>query len=275
MSTSGEKMPSLVCVWHLFLQPDVHPGNCWAFSGSSGFLVIRLSMTILPTAFTLEHIPKALAPHGTLHSAPQDFSVYVRERLRVSWLHFLTISAEVWRRSVFCFRVWTMRVRRKGRCSARTRMTRTETICRRTLSLWVIALCGPFPRTELISSLLTARDCVASRILGPLSTVYAASLQQPPAFTSSSLLRRQLMIQMKLEVSDVHQWRSNLLSLNWWCLCSGRRRLNEPSRSLRSRFCPTGVTRTTPAFTGSECTGRPVTAECSVLCRRTIVWFLV
>ncbi|XP_067344822.1 SUN domain-containing protein 1-like isoform X7 [Channa argus] len=58
------------------IQPDVHPGNCWAFKGSTGFLVIRLSMKILPTAFTLEHIPKVLTPSGTLHSAPRDFSIY-------------------------------------------------------------------------------------------------------------------------------------------------------------------------------------------------------
>lgn len=64
------------------LQPDVHPGNCWAFRGATGFLVIRLSMRVLPSAFTLEHIPKALAPSGTLHSAPRDFAVYVRERWR-------------------------------------------------------------------------------------------------------------------------------------------------------------------------------------------------
>uniref|UniRef100_UPI0037E98165 SUN domain-containing protein 1-like n=1 Tax=Semicossyphus pulcher TaxID=241346 RepID=UPI0037E98165 len=58
------------------IQPDVHPGNCWAFRGSTGFLVIRLSMRILPSAFSLEHIPKTLAPSGTLRSAPRDFSVY-------------------------------------------------------------------------------------------------------------------------------------------------------------------------------------------------------
>ncbi|XP_028424545.1 SUN domain-containing protein 1 isoform X2 [Perca flavescens] len=58
------------------IQPDVHPGNCWAFRGSTGFLVIRLSMKILPTAFSLEHIPKILAPSGALHSAPRDFNVY-------------------------------------------------------------------------------------------------------------------------------------------------------------------------------------------------------
>ncbi|XP_013878793.1 SUN domain-containing protein 1 isoform X2 [Austrofundulus limnaeus] len=58
------------------IQPDVHPGNCWAFKGSKGFLVIKLSMRILPTAVTLEHIPKVLAPSGMLRSAPRDFRVY-------------------------------------------------------------------------------------------------------------------------------------------------------------------------------------------------------
>uniref|UniRef100_A0A3P8Q8N5 SUN domain-containing protein n=1 Tax=Astatotilapia calliptera TaxID=8154 RepID=A0A3P8Q8N5_ASTCA len=74
----NQKSPDLCSL----LQPDVHPGNCWAFRGSTGFLVIRLSMRVLPSAFTLEHIPKALAPSGTLHSAPRDFAVYVRERWR-------------------------------------------------------------------------------------------------------------------------------------------------------------------------------------------------
>ncbi|XP_054454610.1 SUN domain-containing protein 1-like isoform X5 [Anoplopoma fimbria] len=58
------------------IQPDLHPGNCWAFRGSTGFLVIRLSMRILPTAFSLEHISRTLAPSGTLLSAPRDFTVY-------------------------------------------------------------------------------------------------------------------------------------------------------------------------------------------------------
>ncbi|KAM4624539.1 SUN domain-containing protein 1 [Polymixia lowei] len=58
------------------IQPDVHPGNCWAFKGSNGYLVIRLSMKVIPTAFSLEHMPKALSPSGTLLSAPRDFTVY-------------------------------------------------------------------------------------------------------------------------------------------------------------------------------------------------------
>ncbi|KAM9412095.1 SUN domain-containing protein 1-like isoform 23-T41 [Salvelinus alpinus] len=58
------------------IQPDVHPGNCWAFQGSHGYLVIRLSMRIVPSAFSLEHIPKALSPTGTISSAPRQFTVY-------------------------------------------------------------------------------------------------------------------------------------------------------------------------------------------------------
>ncbi|XP_069543845.1 SUN domain-containing protein 1-like [Brachyistius frenatus] len=58
------------------IQPDVHPGNCWAFRGSKGFLVLRLSMRIRPSSVSLEHLPKNLAPSGTRRSAPRDFSVY-------------------------------------------------------------------------------------------------------------------------------------------------------------------------------------------------------
>ncbi|XP_066519147.1 SUN domain-containing protein 1 isoform X7 [Hoplias malabaricus] len=58
------------------IQPDVHPGNCWAFRGSQGYLVIRLSVKIVPTAFSLEHIPKTLSPTGNISSAPRNFTVY-------------------------------------------------------------------------------------------------------------------------------------------------------------------------------------------------------
>ncbi|XP_039348772.1 SUN domain-containing protein 1 isoform X11 [Mauremys reevesii] len=58
------------------IQPDMYPGNCWAFKGSQGYLVVRLSMMIYPTAFALEHIPKTLSPTGNITSAPKDFSVY-------------------------------------------------------------------------------------------------------------------------------------------------------------------------------------------------------
>uniref|UniRef100_A0A671SQ27 SUN domain-containing protein 1-like n=1 Tax=Sinocyclocheilus anshuiensis TaxID=1608454 RepID=A0A671SQ27_9TELE len=58
------------------IQPDVHPGNCWAFKGSQGYLVIGLSMKIVPTAFSLDHAPKSLSPTGNISSAPRAFNVY-------------------------------------------------------------------------------------------------------------------------------------------------------------------------------------------------------
>ncbi|XP_019615650.1 PREDICTED: SUN domain-containing protein 2-like isoform X7 [Branchiostoma belcheri] len=58
------------------IQPDVHPGNCWAFRGSEGYMVIQLSGVVKPTSFSLEHIPKSLSPTGQIDSAPKDFTVY-------------------------------------------------------------------------------------------------------------------------------------------------------------------------------------------------------
>ncbi|XP_029333253.1 SUN domain-containing protein 1 isoform X3 [Mus caroli] len=58
------------------IQPDIYPGNCWAFKGSQGYLVVRLSMKIYPTTFTMEHIPKTLSPTGNISSAPRDFAVF-------------------------------------------------------------------------------------------------------------------------------------------------------------------------------------------------------
>ena len=60
------------------LQPDVHPGQCWAFKGNQGFLVIQLAANIQIEAFTLEHIPKSLSPNGNIDSAPRNFTVLVR-----------------------------------------------------------------------------------------------------------------------------------------------------------------------------------------------------
>ncbi|XP_072277200.1 SUN domain-containing protein 2 isoform X2 [Pyxicephalus adspersus] len=58
------------------LQPDSNPGNCWAFRGSQGYAVVRLSSRIRPTAVTLDHIPRSLSPKSTISSAPKDFIVY-------------------------------------------------------------------------------------------------------------------------------------------------------------------------------------------------------
>lgn len=58
------------------IQPEVQPGECWAFQGSRGYLVIQLSATIKPSGFSMEHIPKSLSPTGNIDSAPKEFSVW-------------------------------------------------------------------------------------------------------------------------------------------------------------------------------------------------------
>ncbi|XP_062984802.1 SUN domain-containing protein 3-like [Elgaria multicarinata webbii] len=58
------------------LQPDVYPGNCWAFQGSEGQVVVKLPEKIQPTAVTVQHISKAISPSGGVTSALKDFLIY-------------------------------------------------------------------------------------------------------------------------------------------------------------------------------------------------------
>ncbi|XP_070592972.1 SUN domain-containing protein 3-like [Erythrolamprus reginae] len=58
------------------LQPDVYPGNCWAFSGSEGQVVIKLPEKVRLTAVTAQHISKAIAFSEGITSALKDFLVY-------------------------------------------------------------------------------------------------------------------------------------------------------------------------------------------------------
>ncbi|XP_042241959.1 uncharacterized protein LOC121879401 isoform X2 [Homarus americanus] len=58
------------------IQPDRMPGQCWAFKGSQGYIVIQLAGLVNPSAFSLEHIPKSLSPSGTIDSAPREFEVW-------------------------------------------------------------------------------------------------------------------------------------------------------------------------------------------------------
>ncbi|XP_072705491.1 SUN domain-containing protein 3-like [Ciconia boyciana] len=57
------------------LQTRIAPGNCWAFQGSRGHVVIRLPEQIWPMAFTIWHISEAVSPSGEVSSAPKDFAV--------------------------------------------------------------------------------------------------------------------------------------------------------------------------------------------------------
>ncbi|XP_068785519.1 uncharacterized protein [Struthio camelus] len=57
------------------LQPHTSPGQCWAFQGAEGQVVIRLPEHIWPRAVTVEHISKAVSSSGEVSSAPKAFAV--------------------------------------------------------------------------------------------------------------------------------------------------------------------------------------------------------
>nr|CAD7195013.1 unnamed protein product [Timema douglasi] len=67
---SATNSPSVI------IKPGMSPGECWAFRGSQGSVVIQLAALIHISSFTLEHIPRSLAIQGRIDSAPKDFSVW-------------------------------------------------------------------------------------------------------------------------------------------------------------------------------------------------------
>lgn len=42
----------------VMLEPDIFPGNCWAFDGSTGSVTIRLARPVRVSAITIEHTPR-------------------------------------------------------------------------------------------------------------------------------------------------------------------------------------------------------------------------
>ncbi|KAM4841664.1 sperm-associated antigen 4 protein isoform 1-T1 [Thomomys bottae] len=60
----------------VILEPDVFPGNCWAFEGDQGQVVIRLPGHVQLSDITLQHPPISVAHTGGATSAPRDFSVF-------------------------------------------------------------------------------------------------------------------------------------------------------------------------------------------------------
>nr|CAD7451889.1 unnamed protein product [Timema tahoe] len=67
---SSTNSPSVI------IKPGMSPGECWAFRGSQGSVVIQLAALIHISSFTMEHIPRSLAIQGRIDSAPKDFSVW-------------------------------------------------------------------------------------------------------------------------------------------------------------------------------------------------------
>ncbi|XP_064901238.1 SUN domain-containing protein 3-like [Columba livia] len=63
-------------VMALYFQHRIAPGNCWAFQGSQGHVVIRLPVEVWPTAFSVWHISEAVSTSGEVSDAPKDFAVF-------------------------------------------------------------------------------------------------------------------------------------------------------------------------------------------------------
>ncbi|XP_076652612.1 tetratricopeptide repeat protein 39C [Halictus rubicundus] len=58
------------------IQTGVLPGECWAFKGSTGNVVIQLLGSVFVSAVSLEHIPESISPTGETSTAPKDFSLW-------------------------------------------------------------------------------------------------------------------------------------------------------------------------------------------------------
>ncbi|ORY03781.1 hypothetical protein K493DRAFT_167314, partial [Basidiobolus meristosporus CBS 931.73] len=56
------------------LTPDIHLGRCWPFPGAQGNLTVLLSRNIIPTEFSVEHVPRSVAID--VGSAPRKLAVY-------------------------------------------------------------------------------------------------------------------------------------------------------------------------------------------------------
>nr|XP_033189618.1 SUN domain-containing protein 1-like isoform X1 [Bombus vancouverensis nearcticus] len=60
---------------HAIIQTSVLPGECWAFKGNSGSVVIQLLGFVHVSGVSLEHIPQSISPTGETSTAPKQFSI--------------------------------------------------------------------------------------------------------------------------------------------------------------------------------------------------------
>lgn len=44
----------------LFVQPSMHPGDCWLFAGHSASAIVQLATAIYPSEVTIEHLPRSM-----------------------------------------------------------------------------------------------------------------------------------------------------------------------------------------------------------------------
>ncbi|XP_066253168.1 uncharacterized protein [Euwallacea similis] len=58
------------------IQSGTSPGQCWAFKGSTGGVIIKLLGPIKIDAISMEHISKTISPSGDSKTAPKDFTAW-------------------------------------------------------------------------------------------------------------------------------------------------------------------------------------------------------
>ncbi|KAK2587418.1 hypothetical protein KPH14_003132 [Odynerus spinipes] len=58
------------------IQPWTQPGECWAFRGSHGKIVLELALPAMISHVTMEHVPVTMSLTGKIDSAPKRFTVF-------------------------------------------------------------------------------------------------------------------------------------------------------------------------------------------------------
>ncbi|XP_065558324.1 klaroid protein-like isoform X2 [Artemia franciscana] len=57
------------------IQRGINPGECWAFEGEFGCLVVKLARPVRISSVTIEHISKNVSITGNIDTAPREFKI--------------------------------------------------------------------------------------------------------------------------------------------------------------------------------------------------------
>lgn len=60
------------------LEPGTNVGECWAFQGDQGNVLIQLVGQVWIGAVTMEHISSSISIDGSINTAPRQFTIKVQ-----------------------------------------------------------------------------------------------------------------------------------------------------------------------------------------------------